>query len=466
MTAKYLIIGSGQTGLLVARELAKKHKVVLVEEHEIGGSFVYSLDIPQDAVLQAIFQNLKSSEAKEYVNKTVQKKAYSIREEIRNHKNITLVYGKAEFENKNNIKVVGVNTTEIISFEECILCTGKNQMLMPKIQGIEKISFLYQHNCFFLEEIPKTLAVIGCTQFSLTVADIYTRLGSKVVLFEEKEVNQVLNEFDPTCFNFLLKSLSASGVEFNFETKIEAAHKGKVNLETTAKNGSKKFEDEESSLQKLLTNNNSEDGLTLFDNFKNEYHFDQIFIRVKEKYRDRLELGKIGIKFDGDGIITTQAGQTTIPNITALGQGAKNFSQRTYHSSILSTINRVNSKNEKSTSIVLFGSGTQTEVKPFNFSISELSTFSSIITLGLPYNEAAARYGLQIKFDIFREPFKGEENGFIKIVYNQNSGQVIGFSLSGKMSTHQSLCKIMLYKNYSYKDVTGFLKMLSMEQKI
>ena len=48
LKCKYLIIGSGETGLILAKELSKlKEKVILVEQAELGGSFLQTTDYPK-----------------------------------------------------------------------------------------------------------------------------------------------------------------------------------------------------------------------------------------------------------------------------------------------------------------------------------------------------------------------------------------------------------------------------------
>ena len=442
ISSAFLVIGGGESGICTALKLAKlNHKVTLIEENEIGGSWLYSLEYPFGLWSKfAKYKNLESKknlteindEERLYLNEEIAKVNAEIqakmdskqKEIIRDLKkyNVDIIYGKANFISKSLVEVNSENYHEIINFKDLIICTGNNQINMPDLAGIDQVNFLYQHNIFSIKEIPKSLVIIGCTLFNLEIAHIYSSLGCKVEIIEAKSLQQILRFFDYTCLNWAFKELLSKGVLFSFESKIVK-----------------------------IANHNTR--VKLLDNNKKTFLTDQIFIFAKENFEgDRLGLGKIGIKFDKNGIVTSQNGQTIQRNIYAIGNCAQNYNKNNLQLVINGFLEKFSpSEDKKSNSLVIFGSNMERK----NIVIHTINFDNPIVNLGMSYLEAETRWGAVIHFEIYKSFF---DSGFVKLIFNSVNGQALGIGLTGQIAAEFLLAmKVFLSKSASVKEIKTFL---------
>ena len=427
ISCSFLVIGGGETGINTALKLAKfSSEVILAEENEIGGSWLYSLEYPFYCWSKEINSTNLQSKTQEIsqINEKIQQKLDQKQTEIIDNlqkQKVKIVYGKANFLSKSMVEVNSENEHEIITFKHAIVCTGKNQINMPELSGIEEIDFLYQHNIFAIKEIPTSLAIIDCSIFSLEIAYLYANLGCKVHIFEAGNIRQILRFFDSTCLNWTFQELLKKNISFHFETKIS----------------------------KVINQNNQ---VKLFDNNKNSFLIDKIFIFAEESFDgEKIALPKIGIKFDKKGVITTQNGQTIQRNIYTIGNSAQNYKKENLYSTINNLCQTFCPIEEKKTnSIVLFGSNSEKN----NLEIHKINLSEPIFSLGMSYRAAETRWGAVIQFEIYKSLF---DSGFAKITYNSVNGQILGIGLTGIIAQDfHSVCINFLSKNTNHKEVRNF----------
>ena len=437
ISCDFLVLGAGEAGIMMALKLAKNGSVFLVEENEVGGSWLYSLEFPfwcwQNAV-KDVSKNeplttetqTKVAKINDKIQKSLDHKQEEILEKIKNNPKIKLIYGKAGFISKGLVEVNSPDGREIISFKQAVISTGKNHISIPEIPGIGEVDFLYQHNVFSIPSIPESLAIIGCTLFNLEVANLYANLGTKVRIIEARNVQEILRFFDSTCLNWTFRQLLKKNISFSFETKIVK-----------------------------ITKHNDE--IKLFDDQKKTYLTEKLYIFAKETFEgNKICLDKAGIKSDKNGIICNQNGQTIQRNIWAVGSCVQNYNKGNLHW----VINNLAEKQDesKSKSIVLFGSNSNLfnhENKPFNFQINKIDLDLPAISLGVSYREAESRYGYSVGFEIFRDFF---DNGFVKLTFNQVNGQILGIGLTGKLAQNFYSASVQaLSKKNNYNDFKTFL---------
>ena len=427
ISCSFLVIGGGETGINTALKIAKfSSEVILVEENEIGGSWLYSLEYPFYCWSEEInSNNLKNQTEKilqtnEKIGQKLDQKQEKIIDNLQKS-GVKIVYGKASFISKSMMEVNSENEHEIINFKQVIICTGKNNINMPELTGIEDINFLYQHNIFSIKEIPKSLAIIDCSIFGLEIAYLYSSFGCKVDIFDTGNIRQILRFFDSTCLNWTFQELLKKNISFHFETKIS----------------------------KVIEQNNQ---IKLFDNNKNSFLTDKIFVFAKESFDgDKLALSKIGIKFDNKGIITAQNGQTIQRNIYAIGNSAQNYKKENLYS-VINGLCQTFCPNEdkKTNSIILFGSNSDKN----SFEIHKISLSEPVFSLGMSYRAAETRWGAIIQFEIYKSLF---DSGFAKITYNSINGQILGIGLTGKIAQDfHSICINFLSKNTNHKEAKNF----------
>lgn len=431
ISCDYIILGGGEAGIIAALKFAKSgFQIVLVEENEIGGSWLYSLEFPFFCWQKALNQNtsqlqtdLKIHEINSQIQKKLDQKQKEILEKITKFPNIKIIYGKASFVSKSLVEINSAADHEIISFKSAVITSGKNQINIPTLTGINEVDFLYQHNIFAIDQIPQSLTIIGCSLFNLEVANLYANLGTIVKIIETKSVQQVLRFFDSTCLNWTFRELLKKKVSFVFETKIIKVAK-------------------------------QNDQIKLWDDQKKTYLSEKIFIFAKETFEgSKIALEKTGIKSDKNGIIVNQNGQTIQRNIWAIGSCTNTNKNNLYW--IINNLAQKTIEN-KPNSIVIFGGTGQIfgESKHFG-EIHKINLDLPSISLGLSYREAESRYGSSIQFEIYRDFF---EEGFVKLTFNQINGQILGIGLTGNLAnSFYSAAVATMSKNTNYRDFKSFL---------
>jgi len=442
-----VVIGSGQTGLMLSTRLAEAgHDVLLVESSDIGGSYFYSFDEPkkllqqeaQSYSTQADIIKQSPSLLKEVhtkIRRNTQQKILGqikkIKQKLSKFPNLKIMYGQARFTSKNLLEINSETEKNLVGFEHCLLATGKGQLSLPSISGLSAVDVMYQHNSFFGDKYPQSLAIIGFTPRNLEVAEIYAGLGSQVVIFEKREPSVILREIDTTCLNFAIQSLLEKGVEFLFEAEA---------VRVIARNDKIRVEDSEAG-----------------------YHdFDSIYVEAQESFQDNLNLSSIGINSDSRGVSCSNTGQTSQRNIYALGQCSATNRPGSYYSNILNLLEKFGGgDNSKSRALVLMNnvsSFIQGELREIPFPINTITLSQPVSTVGLSFRESASRYGSQVKYEVLT---KQDQAGFIKIIYNEQSGQLLGSALGGQICTNLLAIAINAgLKNWSYRDYRSFLNTL------
>jgi pyruvate/2-oxoglutarate dehydrogenase complex dihydrolipoamide dehydrogenase (E3) component len=417
---KFVIIGAGKTGLDAAYRLGTSGQdVLLIESNDIGGSYIFSYDYPKQIFTQEV--NCGSKNLKQ-INKVVKEKIGNLykktKTDLQNQKNTQLLIGHATFSSKNLLNVKtnsGENLT--IAFEYCIIATGQSQMHIPPIKGLKDIDFLHQHNVFFESSLPKKLAILNVNEENLQIAELMTSLGSHVTFFDERAPEAILEKYDTTLINYTLQNLLRRGVEFYFQIDINDISY----IENT--------DNEVSQNNSQLIQINDKEG--------NKYVFNNLYLSVIEKFADNLNLEHINIKFSDKGVYSTATGQSTQKNIWVFGAASNTFktinvSEQLHNFVEKFSVNKNNNDN-KSRSLVLMNNNLSTgdEVNPIAIEAYKLNLSNPIATVGLAYKNAVGKIGSMAKFEIMTS---NDYSGFIKIIYHEQSKQILGISLGGQAS--------------------------------
>jgi pyruvate/2-oxoglutarate dehydrogenase complex dihydrolipoamide dehydrogenase (E3) component len=449
LKCKYLIIGSGQTGLTLAKELSTTNEqIILVEQGNLGGSFLQNLEYPKILLTKesqefaTALKSLKNhpdtfsvlrkfrQKISDTISNQIKLETNSVLNTLEKTENIKILRGTAEFSSKSLVEVNSENEKHLVNFEKAILAVGKNRMKQPKIKGIEEIDFLFRHNAFLFLEIPSKLAFLECTEETLEVASIYSGLGVKVDIFEEKSSQQTIPKLDRTGFNYAVKELMKRNVNFYFETKIKEIKKDK---------------------KKII----------LIDDNRKEYEHSHIYLTIEESFKDdTLKLSKIQIKSSEYGIESSAQGKTKYNHIYALGDCSEKTNEKNKQSVIFDFIQREKADLEKQKGIsnVLnlknyFGE------KDFLYStlrIKKINTYSPVINVGLSERNARAIHGTYINTEIIET---NQFSGFLKIIYKSNNGQVLGIVCTGDFCLKLSDYAILvLTTSQDYKSIRNYLR--------
>lgn len=260
---KLIVIGAGPGGYAAAFLAADLGiDVTLIDnEKNPGGVCLYKGCIPSKALLHSANVISESEKAKEFgiefkkpeinlsklrewKNNTVNKLTGGLGQLCKQRK-VNYVQGKAMILNNESIELSKENgDKEILNFENLIIATGSHPFIIPGVD-IESPVFMDSTDALEIEDIPKTLLIIGGGYIGLEIGTVYAALGSKVSVAEmlpeilsgaDTDLAAVLNKHIKNIFETVMVNTKV------VETK-ETGKRIKVIFEDKDKNRSEKIFD-------------------------------------------------------------------------------------------------------------------------------------------------------------------------------------------------------------------------------
>ncbi len=201
MTTKYdaIIIGTGQAGPSLAVRLAKTgRKVAIIERHLFGGTCVNTGCIPTKTLLasaRAAYLARRAADFGVMINGSItvdMKKVKARRDEVagrsnkgvenwlKNTKNLTVYEGHARFESPRTISVNG----ELLEAEQFFINVG-GRAYIPPMPGLESVNYLTNSSMMEVDFLPEHLIVVGGSYVGLEFGQMYRRFGSQVTIVEK-----------------------------------------------------------------------------------------------------------------------------------------------------------------------------------------------------------------------------------------------------------------------------------------
>lgn len=434
LNSKFLIVGAGQTGLHLAKELSLMgENVVLIEQDAFGGSYLHSLDIPKFWLkhearsfgfaleifkdYQATFQTLLNyrKSIKSLLQEKIMATYKYFLEDYENTPNLHIIAGKASFSSKNLIEIHNSGVTEFITFEHLILAVGKNSLITPEVFKNKNIHFLHQYSAFEFSKIPNNILIIGFNPDNLEIADLYANLGISVTIIEEKSIHDAIPALDNEVISYLEKYLDNHQIQCCFESMIlEVVQTKKITVQVQQG-------------QKVWIRD-----------------YEAVYIQVQETFVDKgLGLNRIGIDFDISGINTDSRSRTNTNNIWALGDCNSSINKNNKLSKstdFLFNLRRQNS-NVRLWDMVGIGEGNAMANNHLNL---EIKTSKPIFALGMSLQQAEAIYTPDIEIEMIQ---KIDQEGFLKLWFRQSNGQIIGSIMVGEMSQYRHYINAAIGKN-------------------
>ena len=321
---KIIIIGAGPGGYETALLAAKRGvEVVLIEAAHVGGTCLNEGCIPTKTFCKnaEVLDGLKEAETFGVTDlsygfdfSAVAARKNAVVEQLRGgvegllgHKLITLVRGKAQFKDAHTVVVSGHdacvdsepdsvngtcsgNTTTEYTADYIIIATGSTSASLP-IPGADLQGILTSKEILDIQEVPKSLCVIGGGVIGLEFASIFRSFGCEVTVLEY--CKDILPRFDADLAKRLKQSLGKRGI--NIETQAQVTS---IAEETGAYNVSyiRKGKEETVVAEKVL-----------------------MAVGRKANLKS-LNLDDIGLEYTPRGIVADdKTMQTNIPHIYAVG---------------------------------------------------------------------------------------------------------------------------------------------------
>lgn len=236
-----IVIGAGQAGPSLAVRLAKAgQRVALVERKALGGTCVNTGCMPTKTLVASaraawvlaqaarwgvhiegdVHVDMKAIKARK--DAIVRESVESLERWLTSTENLDLIMGHARFESPTRIRVGEVS----LEADRFFLNLGARAS-QPSIEGLESTPHLSNASLLDLERLPEHLLILGGSYIGLEFAQMYRRFGSKVSLIERGP--RLAPKEDDDVSEALYEFLSEEGIEFHLEsqvTRVEAAREG------------------------------------------------------------------------------------------------------------------------------------------------------------------------------------------------------------------------------------------------
>ncbi|WP_088293712.1 dihydrolipoyl dehydrogenase [Bacillus mycoides] len=408
-----VVIGGGPAGYVAAITAAQNGKdVTLIDEADLGGTCLNVGCMPTKSLLE-------SAEVYDIVNHAnrfgvlVDKQNISIDwKQIQTRKSqivtqlvqgiqylmkknkIKVIQGKAKFETDHRVRVTHGDKEDVVVGDQFIIAAGSEPTELP-FAPFDGKWILNSSHAMSLENIPKSLLIVGGGVIGCEFASIYSRLGTKVTIVEM--ASQLLPGEDEDIAQILREKLENDGVKIF----TGAALKGLNNYKKQAS-----FE-YEGSIQ--------------------EANPEFVLVSVGRKPRvQELALEKAGIKFPNKGIYVNEHMQTNRSHIYAAGDviGGIQLAHVAFH---------------EGTTAALHSSGEDVKVN-YHAVPRCIYTAPEIASVGLTEKGAREQYGdILIGEFAFTANGKaliiGEQTGKVKVIVEPKYQEIVGISIIGPRAT-------------------------------
>ncbi|MDN6409659.1 MAG: dihydrolipoyl dehydrogenase, partial [Tetragenococcus halophilus] len=222
-----VVIGSGPGGYVAAIRAAQMgQKVAIVEREFIGGVCLNVGCIPSKALITVgeRYTHSKNSDVfgitsenvaidftktQEWKQNQVVNKLTSGVEMLLKKNNVEILMGEAFFVDTHNLRVMQEDSAQSYSFNNAIIATGSRPIELEAFKWSDRV--LDSTAALDLEEIPKSMVVIGGGYIGSELAGAYSALGTKITILEG--LDSILNGFDKDMVKLVEKEFKNNGTE-------------------------------------------------------------------------------------------------------------------------------------------------------------------------------------------------------------------------------------------------------------
>ena len=407
-----LIIGGGPGGYVAAIKGAQLGMSVgLIERDKVGGACLHKGCIPTKALIQSthvyeLFRRSKEfgivtkgvrADFSEFHNRkqTIVNRLFGGVEHLLKKNKVDILKGTGQIISPGKVLVKdGSKTKEEVSAKNIIIATGSSPVVFKGLPH-DKKNVLTSDDILELKEVPSSLLIIGGGSVGIEFAYIYNALGCEVTVIEV--MDEILPTSDKDVGSALKRCLSKKGIKFLTQTELDHIEIREDSVETTVMKSDEKKETLQSEKVLLAMGRKPETEDSGLDTLNLE--FNGRFIDVDEN----MQTNQSGIYAIGD--IT---GPPLLAHV-ASAQGlfvAHNIAGVDYPPINDNTIPKVTYTNPQ------------------------------VASVGMTQEEAElADYDLKVARFPFISNGKaqtiGEEEGFIKVITDKSSGEILGVHLIG-----------------------------------
>jgi pyruvate/2-oxoglutarate dehydrogenase complex dihydrolipoamide dehydrogenase (E3) component len=404
-----IIIGAGQAGPTLAGRLTQSGRsVAFIERKLFGGTCVNTGCTPTKALVASAYVAQKARTATSYGvtvpgTVSVDMKAVKARKDqivlksrnglenyLRGMKNCTVFTGHAHFESPNQVRV----GDDLLTAKEIFINVG-GRAVVPDFPGVDSVPWMNNVGILELETLPRHLIVVGGSYVGLEFGQIFRRFGSEVTIIEKS--SRLVSREDEDVSAAIKAFLEKEGI--TVRTSAECIH----------------FESR---------GNDIAAGVDCTDDPTDSIGSHVLLAVGRRPNTDDLGLDRAGIKHDQHGFITVDDQlRTNVPGIWALGDcnGKGAFTHTAYNDFEIVAANLLdNDPRRVSDRIPTYA----------------LYTDPPLGRVGLTEDEVRksgkpALIGTRPMTRVSRAIEKGETEGFIKVLVDANTKEILGASILG-----------------------------------
>jgi len=402
-----LVVGAGPGGYVAAIRLGQLgREVTLVEKETLGGVCVNVGCIPSKAIVRAARLMKQIRRAQDFGIETSQPRVdlqklqvwkKSVVDRLTsgvaylckgNHVNV--VYGDARFQGPHAVQIKTKDDTETVNAQNVVIATGSRPVEIPGFKFDGKFIVTATEALSFTEA-PRNFVIIGAGVSGLELGMAYAQFGSHVTVIEM--LDQLLPGVDPELVKVVERTAKRMGVETHVKARAKWAKDGKVAAQ-------------------------------LADGREMEFPADRVMVVVgRRPNSDNIGLETTGVKTDEGGFIQVNSQmQTNVSGLYAIGDvvGPPMLAHKASKQGIVAAE-------------VIAGLASAADFKAMP---SGIWTDPEIATVGLTEAEAKQQgYDAIIgKFPftaLGRARAVGETEGFVKVVADRQSEQILGVHMVG-----------------------------------
>ncbi len=397
------VIGGGSGGVRAARIASGHHaRVGLAEEYRMGGTCVIRGCIPKKLLVYASHLS-EDMEAAEGFGWSILESRFDWTKMIANKDReiarleglyhstlekagVTTFAQRATLEDAHTVRLDDGRT---FSVDTVLICTGASPF-MPEILGVEHA--ISSNEAFDLEDLPRHILIGGAGYIAVEFAGIFNGLGSQVSLSYRRD--KVLRGFDEDIRDHLTGEMHKKGINFFFESTIEAILKKRDSLHVALSSG-----------ENLVVN--------------------QVMLATGRLPNTKgLGLRAVGVELKENGAVAVDDySRTNIPNIFAVGDVTDRVA-----------LTPVAIKEGHAFALTQYGDN---PVSPDHDNVPA-AVFSQppIGTVGLTEEAARNEFG---DIDVYKSEFRplkftlgnSDERAFIKLIVDRGSDRVVGAHMVG-----------------------------------
>lgn len=127
---------------------------------------------------------------------------------------VTQVDARAHFLGPNRVEAAG----QVYEAEKIIIATGSSTKPLP-VPGLDRVRWLNNITAMELQELPKSMMVIGGGPLGLEFAQMFAHFGTKVTVLEA--MDHILPKHEPEIAAELQRCLEAEGIEFRVGVTVD-----------------------------------------------------------------------------------------------------------------------------------------------------------------------------------------------------------------------------------------------------